>query len=934
MLGRDGGSGLLFVGAAGIGKSALLDAAARAASRSGRTVLRATGARSETRLPFAGLHQLLYPLTSNFSSLASPQHAALLAAFGRLGGPALDVFLIALATLELCTRAARGAGLLVVVDDLHWLDDASAQVLGFVARRVASEPVVLLAATRPGYDDPLSGAGVPARMLRPLSAAEAARLVRLRHPDLDERRRGEVLGQAQGNPLALEELPLSGAEPAAGAALPLTARLERSLAPCLSGLSATARSALVVAAASDAGDLAEIGAAVELAVPGADAAALCPAVDAGILVVANAAVRFDHPLLRQAAYQSADADSRHRAHAALAEVLAGQPGRRAWHLAAAALVPDETIAAELEHAAESAARRGAGLASAAAWERSASLTPRADRRAQRLLCAAGLSLELGRLEHAASLAAAAEALPLTLAGKASLALVKDALHPGPAGDPLPVRTLIDLAAELTGAGQPDLAFRLLLAAAARTWASDPGPAARTGLTAAVSRLPFPADDPRRLAIGGYLEPARCGDLIARHVAELSTARLDPLPAELAMSVHLVGAGEAVTAVQRAITDRARQDGKRAALPRLLTRQAWNAIAAADWAEAWSAAQEAVDLAEETRQPLWQAAALSGQAMIAGSRGDEQAAGQLAQRAEAIALPARTAPVLCSIQHARGVTAIAAGRYDEAFDHLARVFDRADPSFQESQSGWALGDFAEAAVRTARADDARKILDSIRPAELDSVAPWTGVALSYAEALLAGDDVAEAEFGRAAETGLARWPAYRARLLLEYGRWLRRQRRNAEARPPLRTAREICEAHGLRPWAALARSELRASGEPTEAPGAEPAVPLSPQELRIARLAAEGLSNREIGQRLCLSHRTVGSHLYRMFPKLGITARAQLRPLLGAGDGRLPLPAVRPGRAGPCPRLRQPRRPPGSGRGRAASGRSPRRQPRLAAVPAA
>ena len=890
MLGRDGGSGLLFVGAAGIGKSAVLHAAARAASRSGRSVLRATGARSETRLPFAGLHQLLYPLASTFSSLASPQHDALLAAFGRLGGPALDVFLIALATLELCTRAAKGAGLLVVVDDLHWLDDASAQVLGFVARRVASEPVVLLAATRPGYDDPLSGAGVPARMLRPLNAAEADRLVRLRHPDLDERRRGEVLGQAQGNPLALEELPLSaaGAEPLAGAGLPLTARLERSLAPCLSGLSPAARSALVVAAASDAGDLAEIAAAVELAVPGADAAALCPAVDAGILVVANAAVRFGHPLLRQAAYQSADADSRHRAHAALAEVLAGQPERRAWHLAAAALVPDETIAAELERAAELAARRGAGLASAAAWERSASLTPRADRRARRLLHAAGLSLEFGRLEHAAGLAAAAEALPLTLADQARLALVKDTLHPGAAGDPLPVRTLIDLAAELTSAGQPDLAVRLLLAAAARTWAADPGPAARAALAAAVSRLPFPAHDPRRLAIGGYLEPARCGDLIARRVAELRPARLDPVSAELAMSVHLVGAGEAVTAVQRAVADRARQDGKRAALPRLLTRQAWNAIATADWVAAWSAAQEAVDLAEETRQPLWQAAALSGQAMIAGSRGDEQAAGQLAQRAEAIALPARTAPVLCSIQLARGVTAIAAGRYDEAFDHLARVFDRADPSCQESQSGWALGDFAEAAVRTARADEARKILDSFRPAELDSVAPWTGVSLSYADALLAGDDVAEAEFARAAESGLARWPAYRARLLLEYGRWLRRQRRNAEARPPLRTAREICAAHGLRPWAELARSELRASGEPSEAPGAEPAIPLSPQELRIARLAAEGLSNREIGQRLCLSHRTVGSHLYRMFPKLGITARAQLRPLLGAGDGRLPL----------------------------------------------
>jgi DNA-binding NarL/FixJ family response regulator len=294
-----------------------------------------------------------------------------------------------------------------------------------------------------------------------------------------------------------------------------------------------------------------------------------------------------------------------------------------------------------------------------------------------------------------------------------------------------------------------------------------------------------------------------------------------------MSAHLVGAGEAIMAVQHAVAGHARRDGKRAALPRLLTRQAWNAIVLADWTAARSAAEEAAGLAEELCQPLWQAAALCGQAMIAGTRGDAQAAGQLAQRAEAIALPARAAPVLCSIQLVRGVTAIGAGRYDEAFDHLGRVFDRADPSYQATRSGWALGDFAESAVRTARTDEARKILDAFRPGERDSVAPWAGVALCYAEALLADDDVAEAAFGRALE--------------------------------------------------------LRASGETSEAPDAGPGMPLSPQELQIARLAAEGLSNREIGQQLYLSHRTVGSHLYRMFPKLGITSRGQLRPLLGAGE---------------------------------------------------
>jgi DNA-binding CsgD family transcriptional regulator len=326
-------------------------------------------------------------------------------------------------------------------------------------------------------------------------------------------------------------------------------------------------------------------------------------------------------------------------------------------------------------------------------------------------------------------------------------------------------------------------------------------------------------------------------------------------------------------------DGARRDGRLAALPRLLTQRAWNAIAAADWASALPAADEAVRLASETGQPMWQAAAMTGQAMIAGLRGEDDHARQLAQRAETVALPARIGAVLCGIQFARGVAAMGAGRYEEAFDQLRRVFDRADPSCQAVQSSWALGDLAEAAVRTGRAAEARQVVDVFRPKEGDSIAPWTRVALLYAGPLLAAEEDAEQLFCSALEADLVRWPCYRARLLLEYGSWLRRRRRVAEARPPLRTAREICEAHGLQPWAERARQELRATGEPSQLPQAEHWASLSPQELQIAQLAAEGLSNRDIGQRLYLSHRTVGSHLYRIFPKLGISSRTQLRSVL-------------------------------------------------------
>jgi len=881
MLRGGGECGLLLVGEAGMGKSALLDAASTAATRNGRTVLRATGVHSETRVAFAGLHQLLYRLTGSFELLAPGQRGALLAAFGHADGPPTELFLTAIATLELLADAATGTGVLVVVDDLQWIDEPTAQVLGFVTRRIASEPIALLAATRPGFEDALGESGVLVRMLRPLRLDEAERLVRSRYPDLGQRRRGWVLEHAEGNPLALVELPKAGpaGHPGAGGRIPLTVRLERSFAARLSGLTAPARSAVVVAAADDSDDFAEIAAAVTAAVPGPVGDSLRPAVDAGVLVVSQGKVRFEHPLVRSAIYQSADPDMRRRAHAALAQVLGEQPERRAWHLAAAALGPDETIAAGLERAAVSAARRGAGRTSVAAWEQAAALTPQAGRRGQRLLRAAELSLELGRAENAGDLAARAEPLPRTRADQARLALIRDVLDPGVPGDPLRVCALADLAAEMIDADHIDLAFRLLMAAAVRVWAADPGPEARAYLMAATERLPVPADDPRLLSVGGFVDPARYGDLIAQRIAALRPGELDPVSAELAMSIHLVGAGEAIVAVQRAVSDGVRREGRLAALPRLLTQQAWNAIALADWQTAVPLADEAVRLADEMRQPLWQAAAMTGQAMIAGMRGQAEAAGQLARRAEAMVLPARISAVLCGIQLTLGVTAIGAGRYDEAFDYLCRVFDRGDPSYQAIQSTWAFGDLAEAAMRTGRTAQAREILAVIRPGEHDSVTPWTRTALLYAAPLLASDEAAEREFGRALEADLVRWPSYRARLLLEYGSWLRRRRRVAEARSPLRTARQICEAHGLLPWAERARQELRATGDVSEAPRAQQWASLSPQELQIAQLAAEGLSNREIGQRLYLSHRTVGSHLYRIFPKLGISSRAQLRSAL-------------------------------------------------------
>ena len=715
MLRGTGGSGLLVAGEPGAGKSALLRAAADLAARDGRTVLRAAGVPAESGVPYAGLHQLLYPLAGAFESLAPRPREVLRAAFGHADGPAPDMFPAAVATLGVLAGAAADGGLLVVADDLHWMDDATVGVLRFVARRIASVPVALVAAIRHGFEDVLIEADMPIMMLRPLRPGEAERLVLERHPELGARRRAWVLEHAAGNPLALAELPLT-ADPGAaadGAAsgtagtavhIPLTARLEHSFAARLRGLSAPARIAAVVAAAADGDDFAEIAAAITLAVPGpGGASSLRPVLDAGILAVSQARVRFEHPLMRSAIYSAAGPELRRRAHAALAEVLDMEPRRQAWHLAAAAVAPDE----------------------------------------------AGLT-----------------ALPRLLAQQA--------------------RNAIALA------GQP--------------------------------RAPLD---------GGPLD----------HHA--------PLDRELPGRELL----------DRELPDRELPD------------------------------RELLDRKPVDRELVEEAAAMIGQALTAGLQGDGPLAEKLARQAEAMVLPARVGAALCGIQFVRGVTAIGAGRYDEAFSQLGRMFDRADPAYQAVQSTWALGDLAEAAVRTGRGNEAREILAAFRPAADGSMTPWTRVALVYAAPLLAADEdrteagaeAAEREFRRALEANLVRWPFYRARLLLEYGSWLRRRRRIAEARAPLRHAHQVCEAHGLLPWAERARQELRATGEGRETLRAGARAPLSPQELQIARLAAEGLSNREIGQRLYLSHRTIGSHLYRIFPKLGISSRAQLGSALAGGS---------------------------------------------------
>src|SRR3954471_3081277 len=394
------GQALVLRGDPGIGKSRLLSEAAHAARGRGMTVLTTAGVQSEAHLPFAGLHQLLRPARGHAVGLSAIQRGALDAAFGLTDEAAPQQFRIAMAALDVLSDVAGEAPVLVMVEDAHWLDRPTADVLAFVARRIESDPIVMLAATRDGYPVALADAGLPEHRLTGLDDATAAALLDASAPQLSLGTRSRVLREAGGNPLALLELPAVASrdedEQWPAGALPLTERLERAFATRVSDLPAVTRPVLLVAALSDEDNLGEILAAGS-AITGRtlDLDAVTPAADAGIVDLDLQTLRFQHPLIRSAVAQTADVADRRRVHEALANVLEGQPDRRAWHRAALLSGEHEDVALELEGAGARARQRGAIPVAIAAMRRAAELGEPAGR-SRRLLAAAGLAVELGR----------------------------------------------------------------------------------------------------------------------------------------------------------------------------------------------------------------------------------------------------------------------------------------------------------------------------------------------------------------------------------------------------------------------------------------------------------------------------------------------------------------------------------------------------------
>ncbi|MFI5610703.1 AAA family ATPase [Amycolatopsis sp. NPDC051903] len=847
---RDRGGALLVRGEPGAGKSALVQAVRQQLGAASLRVLTAAGAEPEQHLPYAGLNQLLHPLRDATAALPATQRTALRTALGLVDGPQPEPYLVGLAVLNLLSEATTP--LVLLLEDVHWFDRATQDVLAFVTRRVESEPVVVIATARDG--EPTRLDDLPALALAPLDPDSAGELLDAVAPDLDPTARARIIAEAAGNPLALTELPAARTGP-----------LDQAFAARAAELPGAARASLLIAALNDSPALAET-------VKAAGTDALGPAVAARLVEVDATTVTFRHALTRSAIVRAATPAELRAAHHALAATL-NEPGRRAWHRAAATTGADESVAAELEAAADDARRRGGAAAAITTLEEAARLSVTDVRRADRLLRAADLAVESGRRDVVDRLLAEAAKLDLTPRQRALVTWLPtgfdDGVREGAAG----ATELVTLAGTVAKDGDLELAMRIFWSTAMRCFWVEPGAAARERITAIAGELPVDPADPRMVAIAAYVTPLERGAEVVTALRELADRTdADPTVVRFLGSAALqVGAFDLAARFSAAAQPGLRAEGRLGLLSRALAVQAWSHARLGDLATALPAAEEAGRLAAETHQPYVVGLARAVQAEIAALRGDSEQAEKLAVEAERVGLAAGARPVLATVQLARGLAALGAGRHADAVAALLRVFDPADPAYQLALRCYVLPELAEAAVHSDRADVVRGLVAELSDAPTTSPALHHG--LRYARAVLAADEEAEDLFRTALDS--AAWPLERGRLQLAFGEWLRRRRRAAESRPVLRAARETFDALGVTGWSERAARELRAAGEAT--PNREPDAlgDLTAHELNIAQLAAEGLTNREIGQRLYLSHRTVSTHLHRIFPKLGISARGEL-----------------------------------------------------------
>lgn len=890
---RTDGEALLVTGEPGVGKTVLLDAASEAASSLGLRILRAAGVQFEAGTSFSGLNQVLLPLLGALPELPAVHRNALNVALGFGKGPPPARLVVSNAALVLLRQAAAARPVLVILDDLHWLDRASAGVLSFVARRLAGSRIGLMGASRTGEVHFFDQAGLPELEVPRLHDVAAGQLLDHRFPELAPAVRERILVEAQGNPLALLELPaalgpgMRASAEALPAALPLSRRLQTLFESRITELPTRTRRVLLLMALDGTGEVRVLKGG---AVPNAGFRDLAAAEQARLAYVDQDShkLAFRHPLMRSAVVALSQAEERRSAHRVLADVWADQPERRAWHFAEATLEPDETVATQLEAAASRILARGDAVGCVKALTRSADLSPRHVDQSRRLAAAAYIGAEVagdlgnasrvlaelrrGDTEIEGSLQATIAASVSLLQGDGDVATAhrllvaaldsrKGALD---ARDPVVAEALYSLMMVCRYGGEEDLwqsfedamarslSIPLVLDLCSKTFA-DPahaGAAALEALESAISGLGHEADPTQIVRIG---------------IAATYVDRLEGCRPALWRVVHDARRGGAVASGIPARVMLARDD-----------------FETGDWDEAEQLAGEASQVCEAHgyQALIWPCRYL--QAMVAAGRGDDERAMEMTDDIICWTAPRGIRVGEWFAWQARGLAALGRGDFEEAYRLTSMISPPGLLAPHAPGALYVLMDLVDAAVRTGRDAEAAAHVAAMRQANLAALSPRLALKVGGCAAMAAPDDAALALFQETlALPGIERWQFELARVRLVYGERLRRRRSMREARAQLNAALEVFERLRARPWVSRTSAELRATGQTKPRAGDNVLDRLTSQEFEIVSLAASGLTNKQIAERLFLSHRTVGGHLHHAFPKLGVATRAALRDALGS-----------------------------------------------------
>jgi DNA-binding CsgD family transcriptional regulator len=907
------GQVLVLRGEAGVGKSSLLAYVHERAT--GFRVERASGVESEMELAFAGLHQLCGPMLGSVGGLSDPQREAIRTAFGSAAGQAPDRFLVGLAVLGLLSEVAEAQPLVCLIDDAQWLDRSSAQALAFAARRLLAESVGLVFVVREPADE-TELAGLPDLVVRGLGDDDARSLLESATPGrLDERVRDRIVAETRGNPLALLELPrgASAAELAGGFgrpdALPLVHRVEQSFLRRVRTLPDATQVLLLAAAAEPLGDVTLLWRAADRLGIGTDAAG--PA-EAAELVELGARVRFRHPLVRAAVYRAAPMPERRDVHRALAEATdpEADPDRRAWHRAQGAVGPDEDVAGELERSAARARARGGVAAAAAFLARATELTGDPGRRGLRAVAAAQTKLDAGAPDDASALVATAELCPLEEVDRARLvrlrAQIAFARRRGSDAPPLlfeAARRLEPLDAELAREtyldplGAAIFAGRLGVGSDGRGSGRGPGPDGGgpvrgpgvAEMAAAARAAPPVPGAPRavdllldgvacRLADGyaAAVEPLRCGLQAVR--AGDGEVRWLWLACRVASELWEDATWEELADRQVRV---ARESGALAILPLALTYRSGVHLHAGEF----TAASVLIDEADELNASIGGARLMYTSILLAAWRGQRASLAALVDFGARDATARGEGRGLAWADYANAVLHNGLGEYDAAV--AAAQSACADDDL--GLVSWALTELVEAACRSDRPELAAASLARLAERTRAAGTDWA-LGIEARSRALVGDatgdrDATDALYREAIERlGRTRVTVHLARAHLVHGEWLRREQRRSDARAQLRAAHDLFLRFGAEAFAERAHRELRATGETVRKRSVETRDSLTAQEAQVARLAAEGRTNPEIGAQLFISPRTAEYHLHKVFTKLDISSRRHLRDSLALLDG--------------------------------------------------